>query len=208
MRKIDLMQVCKSILKRFWLPVLLAALCVAGTLLFISPKPDDVITTWNLDNRYLIDIENADSYEGYSYRKMLAQSVCELLTADADLRKMTTDIASLNRYSITQSNRRIELHLSVKEEDLALMNDLKEAFEERAKEYLDLESGNQGSLKMDVDSLEKTETILEYPSKNKMLILGGMIGFCFGLAILLLKEYIRSPKISDNHDVEKEKCFE
>lgn len=202
MRKIDLIKVFRNVLMRFWIPVLLAVLGIVGMLMV------DILgrkAIWDLDSRYTIYIENENAYEGYLYRKQLTQTVGELLNADIELREMTIDEEDddkplLKRYSINWANRRIELRLRGEEEKLELMNEIHRTFEEKAKEYLEIEAGDSAVLELDRFVLEEDEKVSKQLPKAKTILLGGMVGFCGGMALLLLKEYVRSPKVKSKDD--------
>lgn len=194
MKRIDLMQVCKNVLKRFWLPVCLAVLGILGAFLTGEKL---VKTEWNLNSRYAIRIGDADTFENYSYSQNLAESVYALLCTDKELQNLQPEII--------QAGRHIELHLSGHEDALAWMDDLQKTFERKAEEYLLAESAGQGILEKEYDELEEDDK--QSPTK-KILVLGGMLGFCCGMVILLLKEYIDSPKFADEDGKGEKKDFE
>lgn len=202
MRKIDFMKVLKNVLLRFWLPVILAVVGVVGIFIF------DILdrkTIWDLDSRYTVYIENENVYEGYLYREELAQTVFQLLNADIELREMTIDEEDddkelFSRYSISCENRRIRLRIRGDEEKLELMGEVWQAFETKAKEYLKIEAGENAVLEMDRYILEENEKLSKQLPKAKGILFGGLLGFCGGMVILLIREYVKSPKVKSEDD--------
>lgn len=210
MRKIDLIKVIRNILIRFWFPVLLAVIGAIG--MYIGMYINQNVETqsiaktvsWELDHRYAINVELEDVYKGYLYQKDLAQSACELLNADIELQDIAIDKEKeneplLDSYSITCENRRIKLHLKGKEETRDLIEEIQKSFESKAQWYLEKESNGNATFESEHYSFEKKEIeiepVLAPISKKKMILLGSVVGFCIGMALLLLKEYACSPKV-------------
>ena len=70
----------------------------------------------------------------------------------------------------------------------------------KRKEYLEIEAGDNAVLELDRFILEEDEKVSKQLPKAKTILLGGMVGFCGGMALLLLKEYVRSPKVKSKDD--------
>ena len=181
MREIDLVKVLQNLVKHFWLPVLLAFLGTIGMFLAANRS-----STWNLICGYSVEADNRENgtNDFYSYEENLAEAVCQQLRRDAELKNLTVDT---EYYWIERSNRRIEVKAKAKNKD-AIVN-VNNLFTSKASEYLDREAEKNAVL-----NIEYCDLAEEQAPRKKMALFGGTLGLCVGLSILLLNEYIHSPK--------------
>lgn len=181
MREIDLVKVLQNLIKHFWLPVLLAFLGMIGIFLAVNES-----STWNLICGYSIEAVNRENgtVDFYSYEENLAEAVYQQLIRDDDLKNLAMDT---EYYWIERSNRRFEIKTKAKNKDTIV--NVSNLLTLKANEYLVKEAGKTAVL-----NTEYCNLIEEQAPVKKMVLFGGTFGLCVGLSILLLIEYMRSPK--------------
>lgn len=182
MREIDLVKVLQNLVKHFWLPMLLALIGAAG-MFFLSGEID----TWNLHTGYSVVAMSRDESNSdfYFYEESLAEAVYWQLERDEEIAKLKT---TAEYFWIQQNNRRIEV--IAKAEGKEFFTQAKELFDAKAEEYLWTEAGTTAMLKVEYFDLQK-----EQAHKGKWILFGGIFGLCIGLSVLLVVEYINSPKM-------------
>lgn len=181
MREIDLTKVLQNLVKHFWLPVLVALLGMSGMLLVANRS-----STWNLICGYSIETVNRENgtTDFYSREENLAEAVYQQLRRDDELKNLTVDT---EYYWIERSNRRIEV--KAKAGNKYTITDISNLFTSKASEYLYKEAEKTAVL-----NIEYCNLVEEQAPRKKMALFGGTLGLCIGLSILLLIEYMRSPK--------------
>lgn len=185
-RTIDLKQVAIDILKRIWLPAVLAGIGVAAAMFATINKASEIpAAEWTLRSVYSIRVplsQELNAALAYRYEIDLAGTVCQLLNTDAA--NPTEDNGAQTLYAIQAENRRITVTITGFSE--SQLKEIDRKIEEQAKSYLAQESNDLAVL-----TAEK-QTIAF--SKKESLLLGGLMGACIGFAILLAMEYAKSPK--------------
>lgn len=188
MRKINLWKVCCNTIKRLWLPTLLALIGAAVSSSLIQPAP----IQWELNAVYLVEIRQPDEksidYDTYLYEVQLANAVSQMLNINMGNENITN-------FTVSPSNRRIYVSgKNQSEEQLQLSIDQIEIY---ARECLQKEVGNGANLqKEQCVTIEQEDSGFE-SERRQFTLLGGLIGLCVGLAILLLLEYVKSPLIQE-----------
>lgn len=181
MREIDLAKVLQNLVKHFWLPVLLAFLGAIGMFLAANRS-----SNWNLICGYSVEADKRENETAdfYSYEENLAEAVYQQLIRDDELKNLTVDT---EYYWLEQSNRRFEVKAEAKNKDTIV--NINNLFTSKASEYLDKEAEKTAVL-----NIEYCDLVEEQAPRKKMALFGGTLGLCIGFSILLLIEYIRSPK--------------
>ena len=188
MRKIDLIQVLKSVVKKCWLPILLAVIGAGCMFVAAKMQQDEPTITWTLNNRYVISISEHQDYDSYLYEEKMAAVVNDLLGRDEELREMRS---TLNAYSTKVFFRRIELSIQGESEDVLVQAE--RLFFEKAQTYLSEEFAQAATITLESTVVQEEPAAATAPSK-KTVLLGALLGLSIGLAILLVAEYVKSPK--------------
>lgn len=189
MRKIDLWKVFCGVIKRLWLPVLLAAVGVVVTLGTIRSVPAE----WAFRAVYLVEMQQPDEraadFETYQFEIQLANTISQVLSTDPK-------VEGVEDFTVTSSNRRVYATATDQsKEHLQLVADQVEA---GARECLQTEVGASAVLKTEQYTISEQESSAS--RQMKIVILGGLVGLCSGLAVLLLIEYAKSPAVRQNPD--------
>ncbi|MBD5101526.1 MAG: hypothetical protein HDT27_02290, partial [Subdoligranulum sp.] len=189
MRKIDLFQVLKSIAKKCWFPILLASIGACGMFFAAKIQQDQSAITWMLNNRYVISLSDRQDYNSYLYEEKMAAVINDLISRDEELSEMRS---SLGVYSTKVSYRRIELLIQDQDEEAVIQAE--NLFFESAQKYLSEEFTQIATIAIESTSIKEVIQT-NSSSKKDFVFLGAVLGMCIGLALLLLQEYVKSPKI-------------
>lgn len=188
MRKIDLIQILKSLIKKCWLLVLLA-LVGAGCMFCVAKmQQNQSVITWTLNNRYVISLDDRQSYDSYLYEEKMASVVNDLLVQDEELFEIRS---AFTVYSTRVSHRRIEL--SIRGENEQKLIQAEHLFFEKAQTYLSEEFAQATTIALESTAVKEEAPENVMPSK-RIILLGALLGLSVGLAILLVTEYVKSPK--------------
>ena len=187
MRKIDLIQVLKSVVKKCWIPILLAVLGAGCTSVAVKMQQDQLTITWTLNNRYVISLDGRQNYDSYLYEEKMAAVVNDLLGQDKELREMSSTFSA---YSAKVSHRRIELSIQGENEEKLMQTE--HLFFEKAQTYLSEEFVQAATITLESTAI--TEDVpIDKALSPKVILLGALIGLCIGLSIVLIIEYVKSP---------------
>lgn len=199
MREIDLKNVLLNIIKRIWLPFVLGIMG-AGIMLLIDKDSAQERAQWRQQIIWSIRAPMSGetiSALNYQFENQLAQTVSNLLNADAsDFTKQTNaEVPSLYQllhqniasYTISFSNRRIEFTFFGYEQEH--MQWVAEQVADYAQQFLKLEGGE--NIVLSTES-EICNEVVSSRKSTQTIVLGALMGLCIGFAILLIIEYAKS----------------
>lgn len=186
MRKINLLQIVKLLMKKSWLLIVFAIIGVGGMMLTVKIQ-NSLASSWSLNDRYVILLDDRQDYYSYLYEEKMAIAVNDLLGRDKELRSITN---TLTEYSTRVFNRRIELSIQDKDEETLMQAE--HLFFEKAQMYLSEECTQAAAIVRESTEIEEVQRYKA--SMKEIVLLGALLGLCIGLSILLVAEYVKSPK--------------
>lgn len=187
MKKIDLIQVLKSVVKKCWFPVLLAAIGASVMFFMTKMQQNQSVIIWTLKNRYVISLSDHQDYDSYLYEEKMAAVINDLLSQDEELTEMRSTFST---YLTRVFYRRIEL--SIQSENKERLMQAEDLFLEKAQTYLTEEFAQAATIALE-STVVQEETPVNVTLPKKTILLGALLGLCTGLSIILIIEYVKSP---------------